>query len=147
MQLTNGPVTSRKKLPIQQRLSGRAGYTMSEMIIVIVVLGLLTAIAIPIYNNVRNAGADNVKLKNADLLNQLATTVHNGGVDMSSWVDSASSINALQAGVTIQSLRGAANQQIKLDSTLNPAAYLFTAGDATKAPHFDADVGHPDVAP
>ncbi len=130
-------------------LSSRRGYTMAEIIIVIVVLGLLTAIAIPIYNNVRNAGADNVKIKNADLLNQMMTTLHNGGVDMTSWTDASTVLTALNDGVTIPSVNpAAAAQQIKLEKPLNPAAYRFTpARDSTVAPSFDPILNQPSVAP
>jgi prepilin-type N-terminal cleavage/methylation domain-containing protein len=127
--------------------SGR-GYTMSEIIIVIVVLGLLAAIAVPIYNNVRNSGADNVKIKNADTLNQLMTTIHNGGVDTTAWTDSAGAISALRAGVSIPSANpAAAAQQILLEKDVNPAAYKFTAGTKTTAPLFDPILDQPSVRP
>jgi len=128
--------------------ASRRGYTMSEIIIVIVVLGLLAAIAVPIYNNVRNSGADNVKIKNADTLNQLMTTIHNGGVDTTAWTDSAAAITALRAGVSIPSANpAAAAQQILLEKDVNPAAYKFTAGTKTTAPIFEPILDQPTVRP
>lgn len=121
---------------------------MAEIIIVIVVLGLLAAIALPIYNNVRNAASDNVKIKNADMLNQLMTAAHNGGVDMSGWVDGAAAIDALHKGVVIPAVNAAAaSQTIILEKALNPAAYKFTAGSATVAPQFEAILNNPAVNP
>ena len=129
-------------------VASRRGYTMSEIIIVIVVLGLLAAIAVPIYNNVRNAGADNVKIKNADMLNQMMTAIHNGGVDTTVWTDAAAAINALEAGVTIPSANpNAAKQQIRLEKQLNAAAYTFTAGTPDKAPVFAPVLNQPTVNP
>lgn len=129
-------------------MRSRSGYTMAEIIIVIVVLGLLAAIALPIYNNVRNAASDNVKIKNADMLNQLMTAAHNGGVDMTSWTDGSTAIAALHTGVTIPSVdANASPQTIVLEKTLNPAAYTFTAGNATTAPRFAAITKMPSVNP
>lgn len=132
----------------QQDLASRRAYTMSEIIIVIVVLGLLAAIAVPIYNNVRNAGADNVKIKNADMLNQLMTSIHNGGVDTTVWADGVAAINALRGGVQIPSANAnAAAQEIRLEKELNPAAYTFTAGTDTRAPLFAPILKQPGVRP
>ena len=121
---------------------------MSEIIIVIVVLGLLAAIAVPIYNNVRNSGADNVKIKNADMLNQSMTTIHNGGVDTTAWADGTAAIKALQGGVSIPSANPlAAAQQILLEKDVNPAAYRFTAGTKTTSPLFEPLLDQPAVRP
>ena len=130
------------------RLSSCRGYTMSEIIIVIVVLGLLAAIAVPIYNNVRNAGADNVKIKNADMLNQMMTAVHNGGVDTSGWTDAGTVLRALSAGVPIPSMNAAAAaQEIRLEKDLNAAAYTFTPGSTTRTPLFAPILNQPTVRP
>lgn len=142
------PYPLKKSATSKNRLSSRRGYTMSEIIIVIVVLGLLAAIAVPIYNNVRNAGADNVKVKNADMLNQMMTAIHNGGVDTAAWTDATTAINALRTGVSIPSAAaGAAAQQIRLQNAVNPAAYTFTAGTATTAPIFVPILNQPSVNP
>lgn len=121
---------------------------MSEIIIVIVVLGLLAAIAVPIYNNVRNAGADNVKIKNADMLNQMMTAIHNGGVDTTAWTDANAVITALRAGVQIPSASAAAApQEVRLEKDLNAAAYTFTPGTNARAPLFAPILNQPSVRP
>lgn len=132
----------------RQDLRSKKGYTMSEIIIIIVVLGLLAAVAVPIYNNIRDSGADNVKIKNADMLNSLMTAVHNGGVDVTAWATGADAITALQVGVNIPSSDpAAAAQQVKLQKAVNPAAYTFTPGNATTAPLFTAKLNEPNVRP
>jgi type II secretory pathway pseudopilin PulG len=121
---------------------------MSEIIIVIVVLGLLAAIAVPIYNNVRNAGADNVKIKNADMLNQMMTAIHKGGVDTTGWSDAPAVFTALETGVAIPSMTpGAAGQEIRMEKALNGAAYKFTPGTISKAPRFEPILNQPSVRP
>lgn len=126
-------------------LHSRRGYTMSEIIIVIVVLGLLAAIAVPVYNNIRAAGVDNVKMKNADMLNQLVTTAQNGGVDVNAWADANAAITALRGGLTIQS--GSTPMVVRLETQLNPSAYSFTVGSTTSLPRFAAITGQPNVNP
>ena len=120
------------------------GYTMSEIIIVIVVLGLLAAIAIPVYNNIRAAGVDNVKAKNADMLNQLSATVHNGGV-LTDWADAPAAFTALRGGIAIQA--GANVMTVRLDKDLTAAAYNYVAGTAAAPARFTAVLGQPNVNP
>lgn len=126
--------------------SSRRGYTMSEIVIVIVVLGLLAAIAVPVYNNIRAAGTDNVKTKNADMLNQMVTTVHNGGIDTNTWSDSAAAIAALRGGIQIQT--GTNTMTIRLEKALTAAAYTYTPSTVPSSPGtFAAVLGQPNVNP
>jgi type II secretory pathway pseudopilin PulG len=119
---------------------------MSEIIIVIVVLGLLAAIAVPVYNNIRAAGVDNVKTKNADMLNQMVTTAHNGGVDTNSWVDAAAAIGALRGGINIQS--GANTMVIRLEKALTVGAYTYTPAAVPSRPGvFAAVLGQANIDP
>jgi Tfp pilus assembly protein PilE len=121
---------------------------MAEIMVVIVVMGILALIAVPIYNNVRGAGLDTVKAKNATTLNQLMTTIHNAGVDTTVWTTSTAAIAALRAGVTLPTVTPRAQaQQILLQDDLNPDAYKFTAGTATTAPIFEPILNQPTVRP
>jgi prepilin-type N-terminal cleavage/methylation domain-containing protein len=127
-------------------LLSRKAYTMSEIIIVIVVLGLLASVAVPVYNNIRAAGVDNVKQKNADMLNQMATTVHNGGFDTSAWTDATTAINGLRAGISIAS--GATTMTVRLEKVLNAAAYTYTPSTVPSRPGvFAAVLGQPSIDP
>ena len=121
---------------------------MAEIMVVIVVMGILALIAVPIYNNVRGAGLDTVKAKNAATLNQLMTTIHNAGVDTTIWTTSDAAITALRAGVPLPTVTpNAQAQEILLQDHLNSAAYQFTAGTATRAPIFVPNLNQPTVAP
>lgn len=118
---------------------------MSEIIIVIVVLGLLALIAVPVYNNIRAAGVDNVKIKNADIMNQLISTAHNGGVNVTAWSDGAAAVSALQGGLNITS--GGTTMTVRLEKNVNVAAYRYDPATATALPRFTAITGQPEVNP
>lgn len=133
--------TTQSRLP---SIRSRRGYTMAEIIIVIIVLGLLAAVAIPVYNNIRAAGVDNIKRKNADMLNQMAATLHNGGVQ-TNWADADAAFAALRAGINIQS--GGTVMVLRLDKNLTSAAYNYVPGTAAAPAQFTAITGQANVDP
>lgn len=53
---------------LRRRVS-RLGYTLSEMIVVIVVIGLLAMIAVPVYSGIRRSSLENAAMHNARLIN------------------------------------------------------------------------------
>jgi len=123
-------------------------FTMAELLIVIVCVGLLAAVAVPTINGVRDSLLDSTKVRNADKLNEYMCAIFNGGVDTSAYADGSAALTALQAGVSIPSpMAGGTPILIRLEKQLNPAAYTFTAGTATTAPRFVAKLNERDVRP
>lgn len=123
------------------RLRRREGFTMFEVLIVIVALGLLAALVIPTVDRFLESTGDAAKTRNAQTLNQYAEALHNAGVD-TNWADINAALKALTDGVTLPSVvpKGAA-QVVKLKQTVNPAAYGYTAGDSTKPAVFTPKLG------
>ena len=120
----------------------RRAFTMFEVLLVIVALGLLAALIVPTVDRFFDATGDTAKTHNAQMMNQYMETLFNSGVDTSTYTDATSAINALTAGVTIPStVPGGQTQEVKLKQVVNPAAYTFTAGTATKPPVFVAKLG------
>ena len=121
---------------------------MFEVLLVIVALGLLAALVIPTVDRFFDATGDTAKTHNAKMLNQYLETLHNSGADMSGFTDGNATITALSNGVTIPAtVPGGTTQTIKLKQTINPAAYTFTAGNATVPPSFAAKLGERTVRP
>jgi type II secretory pathway pseudopilin PulG len=125
------------------RVSRRtAAFTLFEVLLVIVALGLLAALVIPTVDRFFDATNDTAKTHNAQTMNQYMETLFNAGVDTSTYADASSAINALTAGVTIPAtVPNGKTQEVKLKQVVNPAAYDFVAGTASKPPVFSAKLG------
>lgn len=117
-------------------------FTMFEVLLVIVALGLLAALVVPTVDRFFDATGDTAKTHNAKLLNQYMETLFNAGVNTSGYADGTAAIAALVAGVTIPAtVPGGVTQDVRLRQTVNPAAYTFTAGTSTRPPTFAPRLG------
>ena len=136
------PRVGMNSVQLVRRRRRSAGFTMFEVLLVIVALGLLAALVIPTVDRFFDATGDTAKTHNAQVMSQYMETLFNAGVDTSKYADASSAIAALTAGVQIPAtVPGGQTQEVKLKQTVNPAAYTFTAGTATKPPVFVAKLG------
>jgi type II secretory pathway pseudopilin PulG len=122
--------------------SRQGAFTLFEVLLVVVALGLLAALVVPTVDRFFDATTDTAKTHNAQMLNRYMETLFNSGIDTSVWTDGSSAINALRTGVTIPAaVPGGQTQELKIKQTINAAAYTFTAGSGTKPPTFAAILG------
>lgn len=120
----------------------RSAFTMFEVLLVVVALGLLAALVIPTVDRFIDATGDTAKTHNAEMLNQYMQLLCNAGVDTSTYTDARSAIDALTTGVDIgPAVTGGQPQIVRLTQAVNPGAYTFTPGNGTIAPRFTAKLG------
>ena len=131
-----------------KKLHSTRGFTMAELLIVIVCIGLLATIAVPTVNRVRDALTDHAKVRNADRRNEYMSALYNGGVDTSTYGSGSAAISALASGVTIPAtIENGATMEVRLEKNVNAAAYEFQAGTTNTAPRFTAKLGERNVRP
>ena len=139
------------KKHIGQHTSQR-GFTLVELMIVLLVLGVLSALIYPTVSRSRDSGFDVVKKQNEKVLNADMLALYEAGVDTTKYATAADAIAALQGtdgkGISVPStMSGGTPMVIRLDTPVNGAAYEYTPATTTTPGIFKAILAQRDVSP
>jgi len=130
----------------------RRGFTLVELMIVLLVLGVLSALIYPTVSRSRDSGFDVVKKQNEKVLNADMLALYEAGVDTTKYATAADAIAALQGtdgkGISVPStMSGGTPMVIRLDTPVNGAAYEYTPATTTTPGIFKAILAQRDVSP
>lgn len=137
-----------KSASLKKNRKNSKGMTLIEILMVITLVGILAALAVPNIMRSRDQALDYQKVQNADTLNTMAIAMHNDGVDLTGYASAADFIVAVRAGITVPSeVTNGTDKQYRLEKDLNGAAYTMVAGTAQTPPRFTANLGNRNVKP
>ena len=128
----------RQHISVRKRVGERA-YTLSELIVVLAILGMLSMIAVPVYSGVRRATLQSAAVHNAKLVNaardSYALTIPSAATR---WTDAASDEARLQllvsenllSGASIDYLAMAGGYSVEVSGALRTKTVLKQEGHA-----------------
>jgi type IV pilus assembly protein PilA len=116
---------------------GNKGFTLVELMVVVVIIGVLTAIAVPVYNNVTKKAKINAIAANLRIINGAVSQYYTNEAGQPADIDALVTEKYLQSvptqpkGVVEYTLSGTKEAQVEIDDALETALGLPAAGSNT----------------
>lgn len=82
-------------------LKNKKGFTLVELMVVVAILGILVAVAVPVYNNVTDSAKDKTCATNVRTIESAIMQAEASGVDIKNFVSQADVVAKLTATYTV----------------------------------------------
>lgn len=112
--------------------SSKKGFTLFEIVMAIVIVGILATAGTLAFNNVRGGALDSAKTRIANELTEVAEMLHAQGEDQTGYADVEEAIDAMVAGLNVEINAGGETMWVGYEGAEDPNPAAYTLVDATE---------------